>query len=134
MDGTREDTVRLVLGAATPIVGELEALRSDRIVVRCVVDKPDKLPRTGDFFLTLREGMVSGRVRVHRKLEARGGGTLLVLTLTGFDRGSEERYQAALRRQLATPGAGSVTVARAEDGGRRVTRHHWELENRFERP
>ncbi len=126
--------VRLLLGARVRMAATLEALRSDRIAVRLPLEPTDRLPKTGDFWLSFPEGEVAGRVRVTRQTKAGDGAPLLLLTITGFDEGSELRYRDAVRRALGTPGGMGRVPASTQQEARRLTRHHFEFESRFTRP
>ena len=125
--------VRLLLGARVRMAATLEALRSDRIAVRLPVEPADKLPKTGDFWLTFPEGEVAGRIRLARQTKASDGAPLLLLTITGFDEGSEQRYRDVLHRALSTPGGMGRVPAPVAVGSRRVARHHFDIESRFTR-
>ena len=125
--------VRLLLGARMRVAATLEALRSDRIAVRLPLEPADRLPKTGDFWLTFPEGEVAGRIRVTRQTRSADGAPLLLLTITGFDEGSEQLYREVLRRALSTAGGMGRVPAPAPVGARRVARHHFEFESRFTR-
>jgi hypothetical protein len=125
--------VQLVLGSTHRIRGTVERLSSDRFVVRCAVEGAERLPRYGDFTMTLEEGEVAGRVRVSSRARSRTGEALLTLTLQGFDPDHEERYRKALHRLLTAPGGTPGERPLPEDEARRVARHHWDVDSRFER-
>ena len=113
--------------------GSLERISSDRFVVRCTVEGTDRLPRYGDFRMVIDEGEVAGRARLSSRARSRTGETLLTLTVQGFDRDHEERYRAALQRHLTEPGGTTGERPLPDDGTRRVVRHHWDVDSRFER-
>jgi hypothetical protein len=125
--------VRLLLGARMKIAATLEAIRSDRFAVRLAGEPADKLPKTGDFWLELPGGEISGRIRLGRIARSGDGAALLLLTITGFDEGSEQLYRDALHRALSTPGGTGRVPAAAAETSRRLTRHHFDFESRFTR-